>query len=431
MATRGVYSRELVIAWEKWFALIFSILLSWGCSSTGSQKAEFLMPAPVAITEGAVEPSVSRQYLENSNEVSVFYATNRKPSSPGDGQYYVTDLDQNLKLGNAIVRIGDEHASPSEIFTEAVSLDRKKNIPLTLKRVTQQALFAEQSDLNSLPRDTQAYFEAINTALLNSRNRDLTVYVHGANTTFYRSAVQAAQFRYFTGRQSVILAFSWPSTGSLLHYGRDVKNAARSYEVFARLIRLLSLHTEASQINILSYSAGARIASPALKLLADSDSEELRLGMIYYAEPDEYQHTFFQNLAHYLPLTLSTTVTVNFHDSVLAFAEIYNAKPDAGKPDPEKFSDSDRKELIKKLDKPNFSVINIDGTKIPGLDIGEHSAWYNHPWVSSDVITHFLFQLAPDERGLEEKTLNRPWKKYWVFPGDYPDRIRALLPALE
>ena len=94
-------------------------------------------------------------------------------------------------------------------------------------------------------------------------------------------------------------------------------------------------------------------------------------------------------------MTLSTAVTVNFHDSVLACAEMYNGKPDAGKPDPEKFSESDRKELIEKQDKPNFSVINIDATQIPGLDIGEHGAWYNRSWVSSDVITHFLFQMAP------------------------------------
>jgi hypothetical protein len=153
--------------------------------------------------------------------------------------------------------------------------------------------------------------------------------------------------------------------------------------------------------------------------------------MIYYAEPGEYQHTFFQNLTHYLPLTLSTTVTVNFYDSVLAYAEMYNGKPDAGKPDLETFSESDRKELIKKLDKPNFSIINIDATQIPGLDIGEHGAWYNHPWVSYYVLTHFLFQVPPDERGLEENTLNWLWKKYWGLPGDYPDRIRALLPALE
>ena len=283
------------------------------------------------------------------------------------------------------------------------------------------------------------YLDSINDALASSDDKDLTIYVHGANNTFYRSTSQAAQFRYFTGRQSVILVFSWPSAGSLIHYGVDVKNSAQSYKVFARLIELLSRYTDARYINILSYSAGARIASPGLNHLAQSQDnaeaekirKHLRLGIVYYAEPDEYQANFFHHLASYLHLTQSATVTVNFHDSVLAYAEEYTGKPEAGMPDPSQFSDKDKKELIEILDKPNFHVIDIDGSRIPGLARGEHDAWYNHPWVNSDVIIQFLHHADPKERGLViKKVEQRPWSQYWIYPVDYPNRIRKLLPAL-
>lgn len=100
-------------------------------------------------------------------------------------------------------------------------------------------------------------------------------------------------------------------------------------------------------------------------------------------------------------------------------------------PDSSQFSDKDKIELIEKLDKPNFNVINIDGSRIPGLARGEHDAWYHHPWVNSDVIIQFLHNAGPKERGLVIKKVEQlPWSQYWIYPVDYPTRIRELLPVL-
>lgn len=321
-----------------------AVILLSGCNTTG-QRTESLMPAPIAITEGVVAPSVIKQNLAHSNEIKIFYATNRKPSRPGDGQHYVTDFDQNLRLGIANIHIGNKGTPADEIYSQAITPDRKKDLPLLLEQVTQRTEVTNRPDIDVISSETRAYLKEINAALANSRNKDIAVYVHGANSTFYRSTVQAAHFSYFIGRQSVVLAFSWPSSGSLVNYGIDVKNSAQSYKVFARLIRLLTHHTDVRKINILSYSAGARIVSPGLNQLAQAQIDassaaqgsKLRLGMVYFAQPDAYQVTFYRNLANYLHLTQSTTVTVNFHDSVLAFAETYNEAPEAGMPEPEMF----------------------------------------------------------------------------------------------
>lgn len=397
------------------------------------------MPAPVAITEDFVSPALIRKSLADSNVVRIFYATNRKPSATDDSSHYILDFDQTLRIGVASVRIGDKGLPTDEIFRQTVSADRESEIPLYLEQVSQQSEIASDQKLDDLSDQTRAYLKGINAVLAKSKNRDIIVYVHGANTPFYRSAAHAAQFSYFSGRQSVILAYSWPSTGSLLRYGVDVENSAQSYEVFARLIKLLSRYTDARFINIFSYSAGARVASPALNLLSqeqaslgsDEVRHKLRLGIVYYAEPDEYQRTFFRNLTNYLHLTESVTVTVNFHDSVLALAEAFSGKPDAGRPDPTKWTEKEQKYILKKLNRPNFHVINIDSANLPGLARGEHGAWYFHPWASTDVIIQFLYHLNPSERGLVLKKINRPWKKYWIYPKDYPARVRALAPVVK
>ena len=90
------------------------------------------------------------------------------------------------------------------------------------------------------------------------------VYVHGANSTIYRAAAQAAQYRHFTGRNCIVLVFLWPSAENLLAYGTDVRHAKRSAPAFKRFITLLAEYTHAENINILAYSAGAQVASPGL-----------------------------------------------------------------------------------------------------------------------------------------------------------------------
>ena len=97
--------------------------------------------------------------------------------------------------------------------------------------------------------------------------KDLTIYVHGANTSVERAAGQAAQYRHFTGRNSVVLFFAWPSAENFMRYATDVANARRSEPKFARLLELLSKHTKAANINVLAYSAGAMVASPGLARL--------------------------------------------------------------------------------------------------------------------------------------------------------------------
>jgi esterase/lipase superfamily enzyme len=134
----------------------------------------------------------------------------------------------------------------------------------------------------------------VNKALRSSASRDLLVYVHGSNNTLPRGAAQAAQLRHITGRRKVVLAFLWPSAGSILKYFTDVGNAAASVDPFVRLIELLAANTDAQGIDVLAYSAGAQIVSPGLARLGTPRPGEtpeqlrrrLRLAQIYFAAPD-------------------------------------------------------------------------------------------------------------------------------------------------
>jgi hypothetical protein len=75
---------------------------------------------------------------------------------------------------------------------------------------------------------------------------------------------------------------SWSSCGHLLKtffaYGADARHALKSAPAFAQLLRLLAEHTNAENINILTYSAGVQIASPGLDIIGRNTKKEKRCG---------------------------------------------------------------------------------------------------------------------------------------------------------
>jgi hypothetical protein len=72
--------------------------------------------------------------------------------------------------------------------------------------------------------------------------------------------------------------------------------------------------------------------------------------------------------------------------------------------------------------------LRLDTTDLPDKDSWRfsHSAWYENPWVSTDVITTLNLGLSPEQRGLEK------YKGYldrdvWYFPPDYLEKLKTSL----
>ena len=129
---------------------------------------------------------------------------------------------------------------------------------LDLEVTREIAELDSESSIDELSPETKYFFEKLNEALDRSLDKDLILYVHGANNTFYRSSAQAAQFHHFTGRNTVVMFYAWPSAASLLRYAVDVNNARRTEPVFGRLLELLGCYSNARYIDILAYSAAHR-----------------------------------------------------------------------------------------------------------------------------------------------------------------------------
>lgn len=385
------------------------------------------MPAPTVLAQSGHDIFSTNAALEPTNEVQVFYATNRAPLGPRDSRIYTILPTQTLYFGSARVRIGPPQKAWRTLLTLSTTEETGQRPELRLNTLTEAAQIKSSDAGAALSPDARRYFDAIDMAVERSWDKDITVYVHGSNTTLDTAAAQAAQYRHFTGRNSVVLFYAWPSAGMGLRYFTDVQHARLSVPVFTRLIELLALHTRARHINVIAYSAGAQIISAGLAPLGRHAGA--RLGEIYYAAPDVALPAFVANLPHYVGAARRVTVSVNLNDAVLGISAWFQGVSRLGRPDPNEISEAESRWLVEVSSRLDFDVISVEPNVIPNLPRRSHSFWYSNPWVSSDVLMKLLFHLPPAGRGLMPERTGSGIR-YWTFPPDYDQRAAGILQAL-
>jgi esterase/lipase superfamily enzyme len=417
------------------FSLILVLLLLTGC-----QPTVYLMPTPVGLKSGDHDPFQRRGHVNKDNLVTVAYATNRIPANTDKKPYYSKKFDDTLRMGLATLRIGIEGEKWEELHAESTTGERSKDYKISLERVSPMGSLKETDSLDDLSDELRQFFTIINRALKDTSFKDITIYAHGANTGFYRSTAQGAQFEYFTGRNALVLVYSWPSAENILLYSKDVNHGRASAPMFARFVELLARHSQAENINILAYSAGSRLVDGALTNLGEKYADmpdaqarkALRLGQVYFAAPDVQEAIFLNSFPKYLYLTQNVTLTLNTEDSMLNFAHKYSGGSRLGKfSDDSEYEKSGNKDwFIKAINSPRFDVINVSASKIPDFEKKAHDYWYSNPWVSTDLLLQILSGAGPEERGLSNyETRLGEW--IWYFPPDYDLRSNKAIEALK
>lgn len=409
-----------------WATLLAGVLLA------GCQTPVRLMPTPVAFRSGDVDPFEQAGYEASGTHVPVLYATNRGAVIEWPEPIHTILPSKTLRMGVADVRIGDGTLDWETLHRLSTSDDPAERPIVRLERLEQMAALAPDPGAED-SRAVRAFVAFIDQAIAASRNTELLVYVHGSNNTVPRAAAQAAQFRHFTGRRTVVLSLMWPSAGSLLRYFTDVYNAAASVEPFARLIELLATHTSASRIDVLAYSAGAQVASPGLAMLGIGQAGEsrtelrrrLRLGQVYFAAPDIDTRRFVDDVGRYIDLAERVSVAANLNDSVLRVAALAHRASRAGRPDLTELDAEQTEFLVEASQRLDFDLIKVDPNDIPGLPLGSHAFWYDDPWVSGDLLGLLLLRADPQRRGLVARTSPRG-ARYWTFPSDFDQRVARL-----
>lgn len=230
----------------------------------------------------------------------------------------------------------------------------------------------------------------------------------------------------------MVLSFSWPSPGSIWGYGTDKEQADAAAVDLACLLELLAVHSNFSRFNLIAYSAGGRVASGALAILGARNykAADLRIGQVYLTSSDEPLGRFIANLPLFYNLVDGITLTVAEHDRVLALARFTDKEERVGAPgsdrnDALELDIQTETELQAMVNSDRFSLIDLGHSEIEGFQIS-HGAWYENPWVSTDVMVTLLTGWPPNKRGLAEDLSERGYQ-FWYFPETYLTDLKAAL----
>ncbi len=389
-----------------------------------------LMPAPAKFLDEEINAFAVNPSSTPDPRIALFYATNRLPIGSRDNRLYAVIPGRDLHTGVATIRIGEEGTTWDKIYAWSTRASDDPRPFLNLETLKELATIESAEPLTP---QAKAWFAQINEALERSRDKDIIVYVHGANTTVERAAGQAAQLHHFTGRNSIVVLFVWPTAENFLRYSRDMVTAFGAAPHLAELIELLAKNTDATKIDVFTYSAGATVGSDGLAMVGRDAKQPgavaPRLGEIYHAAPDADFRGFVDDMRDYADEAQRVTVAVNLGDSALRLSQVINRASRAGRPDMRELTPDATRWILDATRKYGLDVLRVRPENIPGLSNSSHTFWYDDPWVSSDVLITLLYHLSPDKRGLalgESPTGAR----YWTFMPDYPEQLAQVLTQL-
>jgi esterase/lipase superfamily enzyme len=411
-----------------WIGLL--VLLCAGCQSKLP-----LMPTPEVLKDPRFNVFEANPEPLTTNTIPTLFATTRIPGDPNSSTPFKGAEDDYLHFGVAQVRVGDKDLNLFELINQSTTGERQEKFVWSLEEapiVASVPRRTEQSANPPLPPDLQDSFDALNDYIDNNPINELTIYVHGANNTFYWSISQGAQFQFFTGNNAIVLSFSWPSPGFALAYGTDKKRANAAATDLAYLIELLAQHSTATRINLLAYSAGGRTVGRALAELGErySSPGDLRLGQVYLTASDQPLEEFVHQLPVFFDLVEGLTITAAVNDPVLGIARLSDGKLRLGAVgegdgvdlnlEPDHYA-----RLVDILNSNRMALVDLENVPAPDYSF-THGGWYDRSWVSTDVMITLLGRgLSPEERGLVSRTVNEAI--IWSFPTDYIERITEML----
>jgi hypothetical protein len=167
------------------------------------------MPSPVSVLAGEDIFHLTPE-SHDENLIGTLYATNRIPMdvSNKDGDYgnYTIFPSNTLRLGYTIYRIGEEEMSWEEIHR--LSLLPERHDELLLKQeFTREVTSYKLENLKEKTAKAEGFWDQVNQLLRENFDKDILIYVHGANSNFYRATAQGAQLHHFTGQNSLVSPF--------------------------------------------------------------------------------------------------------------------------------------------------------------------------------------------------------------------------------
>ena len=152
--------------------------------------------------------------------------------------------------------------------------------------------------------------------------RDITVFVHGYNSTQSETAFRAAQLTYDIGVPGATVVYSWPSLGSPLGYAYDADSVMFARDGLERLLKNLS-RTKARRVVLVAHSMGSMLAMETLRQIEIGAPgwAARHLDGVILLSPDLDLDVFKSQMSRFDPVPQPFLVFISRKDKILTVSQ--------------------------------------------------------------------------------------------------------------
>jgi esterase/lipase superfamily enzyme len=365
---------------------------------------------PISTAKPAASPTPDRnnpptiRNTPNSQQVRVWFATNRAPVDPREPSKGFTnqrDPDPSqLHLGSVVCDVPNARpiGSVGSSWLTRVVTGEDDRITITKLLIT----------------DHDTYFAQIAQRLAQApaRERAVLVYIHGYKNSFESAALRAAQLAVDLRVPGLTAFYSWPSKDALAEYNADeaaVETAEKHLEYF---LRRLATDSNATHVHVIAHSMGNRVLARVMQRLASISAPEtqpVKFGQIILAAPDIDTQVFLDLARAYPKLSQRTTLYISRKDMALEASAWSHSFPRAGYAPPVA--------ILPPID--TVEVTSVD------LSVLGHGYVAQAQRVLDDVASLLRNDRPPSERDFIQPAQTPQGDRYWHLMDPTPSSERA------
>ena len=414
-------------------ALVLTLFAGVSCSSPFATPGRtVLAPTPLSIAYGkhAEHSNLNEAELRKSVPVFICSSRNLEPHDDRVDPFGNKRSDELVPyLAMAEVSIG-KNTTPDVVLAETRNVVKRKKTKVKMESITmfESPNLTPFSSSEEKKREfaSNAWLKRMAVEMKRSKRKELTVFVHGYNTSLVENTELLGEMYHYAGRQGAVVNYEWPSAGKLLGYFKDKGNAEHSTRMFRSFVSRVGQMTGAESVRIIAHSAGNPIVVNALKELRlinkDLSPEQLlekyKITQVVLAAPDMDSMRFMNAVFdRFFEMATNVTVYVYPKDKALAISGKLFGTNRVGSA-LGKLTDWEKAALKQAT---NLQMVDVT---VPQSQYGSllgHGYFHRDPWVSSDIL---LGGNTPNavERGLVKSVDGL----FWEFTEDYPERLEAL-----
>ena len=250
-------------------------------------------------------------------EMDILYVTDRSEVARSErGPEYGYGRATSMSFGTATVSLdpeptweelvklggqGEDYRAFGLDMTKVTEIGEVELTPYSLMVVDGQLKRTGESQA-ALETEKAKFIELVRSRLERTAQKDVYLYVHGFNNSFYDAIARSAILWHSIGRQGVFMAYTWPAGyGGPFGYFYDRESGEFTIFHLREMIKVLVEVPGLERLHIVAHSRGTDVATTALRELnialraqGKKVQESLKLETLMLAAPDLDLEVFSQ-----------------------------------------------------------------------------------------------------------------------------------------